>query len=158
MAQQAAPWTELGITGLGSVVVQGMILLPVGSAPATRVVVRAANGRARLLPAGQRADNGMAAVLPGDLLTVLGGKDAKVQYRPATWRDVLRYKPMVRAQLGVTVLTLIAAVLAAITSYVGTRSPTTPAFTAEAAPWVLLVALALAVWKLYCELRDDLKQ
>jgi hypothetical protein len=29
-------------------------------------------------------------------------------------------------------------------------------FTAEAAPWVLLLALAFALWKLYSEIRDDM--
>jgi hypothetical protein len=112
---------------------------------------------AGLLPAGQRGDDGTAAVLPGDLLAVLGGKDAGIRYRPATWRDVLRYQPMAKVQLGVAALTLVAAILAAITSYAGTRSSTTPAFTADAAPWVLLVALALAVWKLYSDITGDLK-
>jgi hypothetical protein len=157
VAQQADPWTDVTITGIGSVVVQGMILFPIGSAPLSRVVVRAANGRSRLLSAGQRGDEGTAAVLPGDLLAVLGGRDAHIQYRPAKWRDVIRFKPMVKVQLGLAILTLIAAVMAAITSYVGTRSPSTPAFTAEAAPWVLLIALVLAVWKLYSDIQGDLK-
>jgi hypothetical protein len=64
---------------------------------------------------------------------------------------------MAKVQLGVAALTLVAAILAAITSYAGTRSSTTPAFTADAAPWVLLVALALAVWKLYSDITGDLK-
>ncbi len=150
-------WTDVIITGLGSVVVQGMILLPAGSAALSRVVVQAANGRSRLLSAGQRGDEGTAAVLPGDLLALLGGRDAHIRYRPATWRDVIRFKPMIKVQLGVTLLTLIAATMAAITSYVGTRSTSTPAFTAEAAPWVLLIALVLAVWKLYSDIQGDLE-
>jgi hypothetical protein len=44
-------------------------------------------------------------------------------------------------------------VLAAVTAYVGTRSPDTPDFTANAAPWVLGIAAVLATWKLYTEFK-----
>ena len=149
-------WTHVTITGLASVVVQGMILLPLASQPVARVVVQG-NSRTRLLPAGVRADHGTAAVLPGDLLTTLGGDGAQISYRAATWMDVLRLRRRARVQLAIAVLTLIAAILAAINAYVGTRSPTTPTFTADAAPWVLFIGVVLTVWKLYSDITDDLK-
>jgi hypothetical protein len=152
----ANKWVSVGVTGIGSVVVQGMILFPSGSEAVTRVVVKAKNGKTKLLPAGARADGGEAAVLPGDLLVALGGRDAIISYRPATWRDVLRYKPIVKVQLLVVSLTLVATVLSAITSFVGTRSPTTPTFTADAAPWVLGIAFLLAMMNLYSNVKSDL--
>ena len=75
----------------------------------------------KLLSAGQRADQGAAAVLPGDLLTALGGRDAYISYRTATWRDVIRFRPMVKVQLFMAILTLAATVLASISAYVGSR-------------------------------------
>ncbi|MFI5034998.1 MAG: hypothetical protein ACHQFZ_02195 [Acidimicrobiales bacterium] len=149
-------WTEVSITGLASVVVQGMLLLPVGTPAVSRVVVKSANGRIKMLPAGERADQGAAAVLPGDLLALFGGVDAKITYRPATWRDILRFKPIVKVQLLVATLTLLATVLASISAFVGTRSPTTPSFTADAAPWVLGIACVLAISNVYSSIKTDL--
>jgi len=149
-------WSEVSITGLASVVVQGMLLLPVGSSPQSRVVIKSANGRIKMLTAGARADKGTAAVLPGDLLTLFGGADAKIMYRPATFRDVLRFKPIVKVQLLVAALTLFATVLSSISAYAGTRSPTTPSFTADAAPWILGIAFVLATSNLYSSVKTDL--
>ena len=149
------PW-EVAITGIASVVVQGMILLPIGSQPMARVVVTATNKRTKLLSAGARADHGTDAVLPGDLLAALGGDGAMVSYRRATWKDVVRYKPIVKVQLLIALLTLIATALAAISAYVGTRSPTTSSFTADAAPWVLGVAFILALSNVYNSIKTDL--
>jgi len=132
-----------------------MILLPAGSEAVARVVVKGANGNRKLLPAGARADIGEAAVVPGDLLVALGGRDANVSYRAGSWRDVLRYKPIVKVQLLVAALTLVATVPSAITSFVGTRSPTTPVFTADAAPWVLGIAFILAMTNLYSNVKTD---
>jgi hypothetical protein len=146
-------WLTVQITGLCSVVVDGMILLPKDHVDLARVVVEGTNGRRRLLSAGKRVDEGAGACLPGNLLSALGGDEAQIKYRKANWWDVVRYKPGVKAQLGVAVLTFIGAILAAISAYVGTRSPTTPAFTANAAPWVLGIAWLLATWKLYTEFK-----
>jgi hypothetical protein len=56
----------------------------------------------------------------------------------------------------VAALTLIATVLSSISAFIGTRSPTTPTFTADAAPWVLGVAFILAVSNLYSSVTTDL--
>jgi hypothetical protein len=149
----SAPGAPLGVTGFGSVVVQGMILLPRGTAPVARVVVTGASGRVRLLSAGVRADPGTAAVLPGDLLVTLG---PTIRWRPATWGDVVHYKAGIKLQLLGTLLTLVAAVFSALTSFVGTRSPTTPAFTADTGPVVLVIAFLLAAWKVVSDIRTDL--
>jgi hypothetical protein len=148
-------WSTVGITGISNVVVQGTLLLPMGYAPIPRVVVRA-NGRTKLLAAGVQSDGGNKAVLPGDLLAIFGGSNAAISYRQATWRDILRYKPIVKIQLLVAALTLIATVLSSISAFIGTRSPTTPTFTADAAPWVLGVAFILAVSNLYSSVTTDL--
>ena len=130
-----------------------MVLLPKGAPVVARVLVKGTNGRVRYLAAGTRTDEGTGACLPGNLLAVLGGEDAHVSYRAATWWDVVRYKPGVKAQLGVAGLTFVAAILAAISAYAGTRSATTPTFTADAAPWVLGIAFVLAAYKLYTDFK-----
>jgi len=157
MAQPSTKvWKDVSITAYGQVVVQGMLLLPVDRENLARVVVKDKKGLMRLLPAGKRGDAGDAAVLPGNLLAVLGGLNATISYRPATWRDVIRYKPIVKIQLLVATLTLIATVLASISSFVGTRSPTTPSFSADAGPWVLGIAFVLAVSNIYATVTADL--
>lgn len=153
----AQHWTDVEIVGVASVVVSGTLLLPRGTSAITPVVVKANNGKTkRLLPAGVRADAGTAAVLPGDLLTKLGGAGATVQYRQARWYDIVRFRPTVVLQLGIAVLTLVAAVFAAISAYVGTRSPTTPTFTIDAAPWVLAITFVLAAGKLVTDIQAAL--
>jgi hypothetical protein len=148
--------TSVHVTGIASVIMPGTILLPKGTPPISPVVVEASDGTTKLLPGGVRADSGTAAALPGDILTKMGGVDSVVRYRAGTWRDILHYKPVIWLQLLITVLTLVATVFAAISAYVGTRSPTTPAFTAEAAPWVLVVAFVLAFSKLVSDVRTAL--
>ena len=148
-------WSTVGITGISNVVVQGTLLLPMGSTPIPRVVVKA-NGRTKLLAAGVQSDGGDDAVLPGELLAIFGGSEATISYRSATWRDIIRFKPIVKIQLLVASLTLIATVLSSINAFVGTRSPTTPTFTADAAPWVLGIAFILAASNLYSSVNTDL--
>jgi hypothetical protein len=149
-------WTPVTVTGMASVIVPGTLLLPKGSAPISPVIVEASNNTTKLLPAGVRADAGTYAALPGDLLTKMGGDESTIKYRKATWVDILHYKPTVRLQILITVLTLVAAVFAAINAYVGTRSPTTPAFPAEAAPWVLGITFILALSKLISDIQATL--
>ena len=154
MTKSDKEWTSVGLTSLGNVVVQGTFLLPVGSSPIPQAVVEG-NGRTKLLPTGVRSDPGTAAVVSGDLLAIFGGDKATVKYRKAEKIDVLRYKPMVKIQLLVALLTLVATVLSSINSFVGTRSPTTPVFSADAAPWVLGVAFVLAISNLYSSVKTD---
>lgn len=149
-------WTSVRVTGMASVIVPGTILLPKGTAPISPIVVEASNKTTKLLPGGVRADTGTDAALPGDLLTKMGGDESTIKYREGTWADILHYKPAVRLQILITVLTLVAAVFAAISAYVGTRSATTPAFTAEAAPWVLSIAFILTFSKLISDIRTAL--
>lgn len=153
-------WTAVGITSIGEYAAQGTMLLPVHSESIGRVVVREVGqpGRTKLLAAGIRADGtGDEALMPGDLVSSLGGIDATVEYRKATWRDVIQYKPAVRLQIVVAFLTLAGTIMSAVTSFVGTRSATTPAFTADAAPAALALATAMAIWKLWNDVNGDLK-
>jgi hypothetical protein len=149
-------WKPVQVTGIASVIVPGAILLPKGSTPVSPVVVESSSNSTRLLSGGVRADTGTSAALPGDILTKMGGDESTVKYRKATWVDILHYKPAIKLQILITVLTLAAAIFAAISAYAGTRSATTPAFTAEAAPWVLVLTFILAFLKLVSDIRAAL--
>ena len=149
-------WKAVKVTGVASIIIPGSILLPKGSAPVTPLVVEASDKSTRLLLGGVRADTGSDAALPGEILTKVDGDESTVRYRKGTWVDVLRYKPAIRLQILITVLTLVAAACAAISAYVGTRSTSTPAFTAEAAPWVLGLTFILAFLKLVSDIRAAL--
>jgi len=149
-------WTAVQVTGTASFIVQGTLLLPVGSTPVSPIVVKSSDGTTRLLSGGVRTDVGTYAALPGDILAKMGGDTSTVNYRKATWRDILRYKPAIKLQILITVLTLVAAIFAAMSAYAGTRSASTPAFTAEAAPWVLGLTFVLALLKLISDIKTAL--
>jgi len=149
-------WTPVQVTGTASFIVQGTLLLPVGSTPISPIVVKSSGGTTRLLSGGVRTDVGTYAALPGDILAKMGGDKSTINYRKATWTDILRYKPGIKLQILITVLTLIAAISAAISAYVGTRSASTPTFTADAAPWMLGLTFILALSKLVSDIRTAL--
>jgi hypothetical protein len=153
-------WKSVGITSIGEYAAQGTMLLPVRSESLSRVVVRELGqpNRTKLLAAGIRADGtGDEALMPGELVSSLGGINGVVEYRKATWRDVLRYKPAVRIQILIAFLTLAGTIMSAVTSFVGTRSASTPTFAADAAPAALALATVMASWKLWNDVNGDLK-
>lgn len=153
-------WNEVPITGLGTVVLSGTLLLPQNREPISTAVVKKKTGRgsSMLLPAGLRTDPGAGAVLPGDLLSKLGGAGAIVQYRPARRRDIIRYRPWILAKLVIALFTAIAGVFAGINAYVAAGAPTTPAFTSETSVWVLAIAFLLVVLNLISDIRAATKK
>jgi hypothetical protein len=148
-------WEQVQITGTCSFPKEGTLLLPQGSVSIARLVVEPAEGGSKHIAGGDvRTDAGEGACVIGTLFQDLGGEEALVRYRKASFIDVLRYKPSVLLQFLVMILTFVSAGISAYSAYLTNISDPSKTFAYGSATFVLIIALALAVAKFVIDFRS----
>jgi hypothetical protein len=142
---------RVAITGNCNAPEEGLLQMPSTMAVNYRqMVVMPRSGRARLLTAGVRADDGDAACVTGTMLSALGGEAATITYRRATFRDVLWLKDNAALQL---IIAILSAALAILTAYVAWDKAVNATPRLAAIPYVIaaiLFVLAAIVATLKC--------
>jgi len=132
----------------------GTLYLPKGTAPIPRMVVRPEGGnKVKLVEGGVKSDNGPGACATGALLAFLGGTNARIEYREATFGDKIMYGESVLRQLTVTLLTFVSSIIAAIATYLTSSSDPTKAFVYGMATTVVTISFVLALLKLLDDFR-----
>jgi hypothetical protein len=133
---------------------EGKLYLPKGSTRIARMIVKDNAGQEILVYGGVRVDEGDYACATGDTIASLGGLDADIEYRRATFWDVLRYKPWLWLQILITLATFVSAVIAGYATYLKTIADPANTFAYETATVSLALTFFLAAGKLIVEFRN----
>ncbi|MBA2712682.1 MAG: hypothetical protein H0U55_03885 [Rubrobacteraceae bacterium] len=151
----AEGWTPEQVTYRGTPVPpEGKLYLPKGSTRIPRMLVKRKAGREKMLvTGGVRVDEGDYACASGDTIASLGGLDAEIEYRRATFWDVLWYTPWLWLQILITLATFASALITGYATYLKASVDPVNAFTYQTAAVSLLIAFFLAMGKLIVEFR-----
>jgi hypothetical protein len=152
-----AEWTKVPLTyRCEPAPPEGKLYLPVGSTPLTRIVVRTSRGETVLVKGGVRNDQGTGACAVGSTLASLAGTDTDkdIDYRKATFWDVVRYDSGVRLQLWLAILTFLSALITIYATYLKNMADPSNAFTYNTAAVLLVITFLVALGKLYTEFRN----
>ena len=118
------------------------------------MVVRTSQGEMVLLKGGVRNDQGAGACAVGSTLASLGGTNAQIDYRRATFWDVVRYDAGVRLQLVLSILTFLGALITIYATYLKNMADPSNAFTYNTAAVLLVITFFVALGKLYTDFRN----
>ena len=143
------PDSTVAITSRCGCATSGTFLLPRGNAQLSSILVTTSGGKRRLFNGGIRNEEGTAACVPASAAGDLGGEGAEVTFRPARAVDVIRYRPSTLANVIVTVLTFVGAVVTAYEGFIKAHSDTSDPLAAQFALLLFLVVLVTALWPLW---------
>jgi hypothetical protein len=151
-----AEGTKVGLTSRCSAApADGLMLLPIGSAPAKgrRVLVEGA-GKSLLVQASIRSDSGTAACVSGATLAMFGGEGAQVQYRDVSFFGTLWRDRWLAAQFAASLLTLAGALLTGYLTYIESSAEDADSVAHQTAFIALVIAFALSVLTFLKEYRE----
>lgn len=131
----------------------GTILLPMGDPKAARRVLAEGADETVVLFAGKRTDHGTGACVSASTLEALGGNKAAIRYRDASFFAVLRRDRWMTLQLGIAILTLVGALLAAYGTWITNGGEASGSFANKTAVFVFAIATLLAFSKFVTEYR-----
>jgi hypothetical protein len=119
------------------------------------LLLTAPGDKTKLLKWSRRADDGQGSCVSPSTLASLGGDATEVTYTGVGLAGRIRHDGMLRLQVAISILTVVAALLSAYGTYIkSTTAQSATTWDRHTATLVLAVAAALAVAKLLKEIRE----